>query len=248
MILDTGAGCTVLDAAKDWTFHFKPLDGVTHSLNGRKHPFALVNSLGIGPAEVRNLRVGLVRNEDLEGPYSRSLGGVDGFVGLDVLRAGRAVVDCQRAFLFWKVVPNAPNVMAATLPKSGWTAVKMNFNGGNYYVPGRVAGQNLRFMVDTGASATTVDRGFAKRNGLKTNGQQVSSVGIHHHDRDGYVTTPPELTIGDFRVQSFPIAANYLGGLLDSSTAVLGGDFLGRNLAMIDCETNTLYLKNPHAP
>jgi hypothetical protein len=56
------------------------------------------------------------------------------------------------------------------------------------------------------------------------------------------------LAVGGFVLKDFPVAVIGLRTMrfLDRSvTAVLGGDMLGRNLGVIDCEQNVLYLKSP---
>ena len=248
LLIDTGAGISCVDPAKDLTFGFRPLKGAIIPINGGRHGITQMTSLGIGPVEIRNLKMALVGM----GASNRTRGEgdrVDGILGLDALRAGRAVIDCQQLRLYWKAIPTAPNVMASSLRKAGWTAVKLDVKGNHYFAAGTVNQMPARFMIDTGAFATFVDRSFAAKAGLAENGQRFHRVGVHNEDSNSHVARPSGLKIGAFALKDFPVGVTGLGMVrsLDRSTsAVLGADALGRNLGVIDCEENILYLKSPN--
>jgi hypothetical protein len=108
LIVDTGAAFSCLDLAKERSFGFRPEKGVVAMVNGRKHGAARIDSLGIGPVEMRNLKVALVNASEYEPQRDVGEVRVDGILGLDVLRLGRAVIDCQHLRLFWKAVPTRP--------------------------------------------------------------------------------------------------------------------------------------------
>ena len=248
LIVDTGAEFSCLNLAKERSFGFRPEKDMVAVLNGRKHGAARIDSIGIGPVEVRNLKMVLINAGEYEAPRAAGEVHVDGILGLDALRLGRAVIDCQHRRLFWKAVPNAPNVMAATLRGAGWTAVKLEHKGNLYFANGTVNETPARFVVDTGAFATLVDRDFAARAGLKAGGRRLGTKGIHHQDTQGRVAYPKTFAIGGLQLKSFPVAVTALHkpGLLDKSVSgLIGGDALGRNLGVIDCEQQVLYLKSP---
>ena len=242
MLIDSGAGVSCLDPAKDLAFGFRPLKGVMTTVNGAKHGVATLASLRVGPIEIRNLKMALVGVERSRRGGDR----VDGILGLDVLRAGRVVIDCQQLRLFWKAIPSAPNVMAASLRRAGWTAVKLEVKDNHYFAPGMVNEKPARFLIDTGAFATLVDRSFAATAGLAENGMRLHRVGIHNEDAHSHVARPSVLSVGGFVLKDIPVAVTGLQMLRSFDrevSAVLGGDALGRNLGVIDCEQNMLYLK-----
>ena len=247
MMVDSGAGVSCIDPARDLEFGFRAIKGVSAKLNGEKHGITRLESLGIGPVEIRNLKVALVRM-DATNHARTGESRVDGILGLDVLRAGRAVIDCQQLRLFWKAIPTRPNLMAVTLPKAGWTAVKLEVVGNHYVAPGAVNGKPARFLIDTGAFATLVDRGFAATAGLAENGMRLHSVGLHSEDTNSHTAQPNLLSVGGFVLKDLPVAVTGLGIVrtIDRrANVILGGDALGRNLGVIDCEQNVLYLKSP---
>ena len=101
-------------------------------------------------------------------------------------------------------------------------------------------------MIDTGASATMVDRNFAATAGLAENGMRLHSLGIHNEDGHSHTARPKALAVGDFVLKDIPVVVSGLQLLRSFDrrvSAILGGDALGRNLGVIDCEQNVLYLK-----
>jgi predicted aspartyl protease len=250
LLVDTGAVFSCVDLAKERSFGFRPEKGMVAMVNGRKYGAARIDSLGIGPVEMRNLKVALINASEYETRRGSDEVRVDGILGLDVLRLGHAVLDCRQPRLFWKAIPSAPNLMAATLRAAGWTAVKLELKDNLYFANGTVNETPARFVVDTGAFVTLVDRNFAARAGLKADGLRLRTKGIHHEDTQSRVAHPTTLAIGGLRLRNYPVAISALRkpGLLDDTVSgLLGADVLGRNLGVIDCEQHVLYLKSPDA-
>src|SRR5437660_7199153 len=85
---------------------------------------------------------------------------IDGILGADILFPTDAVLDCQRQVLTLKMDPeahgNVPGVEYGGL-RSMPIRVSDNFN---LYVDAAVNGSPARLMVDTGAFATLLHRGF----------------------------------------------------------------------------------------
>jgi predicted aspartyl protease len=128
--------------------------------------------------------------------------------------------------------------------------VKLELKGNLYFANGTLNETPARFVVDTGAFATLMDRDFAARAGLKASGKRLRTRGIHHEDTQSRVAYPKTFAIGGLRLKDFPVALTALHkpGLLDNSVSgLIGGDVLGRNLGVIDCEQHVLYLKSPGA-
>jgi predicted aspartyl protease len=249
-IVDTGAAYSCLDLRKAGSFGLQPKNGVAVTLNGRKHTTTQIDVTSIGPVEIRNLKMVLIDFSEFERRRGSGEIQADGILGLDVLRLGRAVLDCQQLRLFWKAVPGAPNVMASTLRGAGWTAVKLQLKDNLYFANGILNETPTRFVVDTGAFATLVDRSFAARAALKQSGRRLQIRGLHNVDTQSHVAYPTAIAIGGFVLKDFPVATNVLRkpGLLDNSVGgLIGSDVLGKNLGVIDCEQHVLYLKSPGA-
>jgi predicted aspartyl protease len=247
-IVDTGAVHSCLDIVKARSFGLQPKNGLVAIVNGRKHSVTEVAAMSIGPVEVRNLKMVMVDFREFE--TRRDYGQADGILGLDVLRLGRAVLDCQQLRLFWKAIPGAPNVMGPTLRGAGWTPVKLELKNNLYLANGTLNETPARFLIDTGAFATIVDRRFAARAALKSSGRRLQTRGLHNQDTQSRVAYPATIGIGSFVLKDFPVAVSALNkpGLLDDSVGgLIGSDVLGRNLGVVDCEQHMLYLKSPGA-
>jgi predicted aspartyl protease len=240
LLIDTGAAVCVLSSRKDWAFGFTPIKGAAVSLNGKKGQVTRIGLLEIGPTQTRNLPVALI-------DFHRSgLDGLDGIIGLDLLRAARATVDCQRGVLYWKLDPKAPNVLAATLPRAGWTAIPMEYGDRHFMIRGVVCGKPIRLGVDTGAPVTSVLQSWAAGTGLQTGVRHFTTGGVNNLDRKATLASSAKLAFGTFQLSACPIVVNQTlpglgsGGVCDG---LIGADILGRNLGMIDCEMGILYLK-----
>jgi aspartyl protease family protein len=97
---------------------------------------------------------------------------------------------------------------------------------GHYYLTAEVAGERVRFVVDTGASDIVLSQRDASRIGL--NPETLNYFGSATTANGTVRTAPvtlPALTIGDVTVTNVPAVVN--GGELD--TSLLGMSFLSRH-------------------
>jgi predicted aspartyl protease len=176
-IVDTGAAYSCLDLRKAGSFGLQPKNGVAVTLNGRKHITTQIDVTSIGPVEIRNLKMVLIDFSEFERRRGSGEIQADGILGLDVLRLGRAVLDCQQLRLFWKAVPGAPNVMASTLRGAGWTAVKLQLKDNLYFANGILNETPTRFVVDTGAFADARGSQFCRARRVKTKWPAPANTG-----------------------------------------------------------------------
>jgi hypothetical protein len=121
-------------------------------------------------------------------------------------------------------------------------------------VPGALNGRSTRFIVDTGASTTLVDKKTAVEAGISLAGTMFRA------DAGGGRVQPlgtgeiKELTIGDFIIpKAEVVAVNVSGDVLHSKTAaetnagLVGAEYLAFNFAVIDIGGMALYLRHPES-
>lgn len=111
---------------------------------------------------------------------------------------------------------------AAQFVLSGAGAIEIRRDGdGHYHWPGRIAGREIEFLVDTGATRTAIPSALAERLGLESIGSAVSNTA------GGVVTgTVVRADIelqGGVRVDRLRVVA-----LPELSAPLLGMDVLGR--------------------
>lgn len=93
---------------------------------------------------------------------------------------------------------------------------------GHFYADGRINGQTVRFMVDTGASAIAVTDALALRAGLH-GGEQVqfqTANGI----RLGRLVRAETITVGPLQVRNLSVGTGYASS--NEQDALLGQNFL----------------------
>jgi aspartyl protease family protein len=92
---------------------------------------------------------------------------------------------------------------------------------GHYHWPGRVAGRDVDFLVDTGATGTAIPASLARELGLEAVGSVRSSTA------GGVVTGP--VVVGDVRLQGGATFERLrMAALPDLAGPLLGMDVLGR--------------------
>ena len=107
---------------------------------------------------------------------------------------------------------------------------------GHFWVSASVNGQNAPFLVDSGASITTISRAVAGSAGVTT-GMRVSTVETANGDVQMRRATVDRFTVGPIVRSDFGIHVNEVG-----DTNVLGMNFLS-SLAGWRVEGNTLVLR-----
>jgi predicted aspartyl protease len=121
----------------------------------------------------------------------------------------------------------------------------------NLYVDGEINGAPAKLMVDTGAFATLMHRGFVRRLNIPTRETPFNSAGVNLRARGLRLATINRLSIGKvhFRkkeVGVMDLAGLIHGGLLAAKTPVaglLGSEILQDHHGIIDFGTLSLYLR-----
>ena len=176
---------------------------------------------------------------------------IDGILGADILFPTEAVLDCNKQLLFLKVDPDArggtPGVEYRGLQKMPLLLSE----GYNLYVDGAVNGSPARLMVDTGAFATLLHRGFVRQMHIPLYDTPFSSSAVNLKQRGVEVARIQRLSVGKIDIFGKDVGVIDLDGLihrglLHSSPPVaglLGAEILRSHHAIIDFGTRTLYLR-----
>ncbi|NLP06580.1 PDZ domain-containing protein [Candidatus Fermentibacteria bacterium] len=160
----------------------------------------------------------------------------------------------SRSILVEYNVPVPDSVFAAAGQSGDWELAApgvpfpFELHGGHIYLPGRVAGREVDFLLDSGAGATVLDSRLAGELGLAGEGD-FSALGIGGASSFGFVRVP-EYSAAGATVRSQTLAVMALDEPFYPSTGrhiglVLGYDFLSRFVTKIDYGACTLTLYDP---
>ena len=124
--------------------------------------------------------------------------------------------------------------------------------GYNLYVDGAINGAPARLMVDTGAFATLLHRGFVRQMRIPLHETPFSSSAVNLKQRGVEVARIRRLSVGSVDIMGKDVGVIDLeglihGGLLRASPPVaglLGAEILRAHHAIIDFGTRTLYLRS----
>jgi hypothetical protein len=189
-------------------------------------------------------------------PTINKLSHIHGLLGTREMSKFGMIIDCARQMLY--VNPNGPDPavsqsLASFLAAREFTRIPMRRNSSDHFdVPGALNGHSTRFIVDTGASTTLVDKKLAVEGGINLAATMFGA------DAGGGRLEPlgtgvvKELTIGDFTIpKAEVVAVNVSGDVLHSKTAaemnagLIGAEYLAFNFAVIDVGGSALYLRHP---
>jgi len=255
--VDTGAPVSAIALSKRQYFK---LSGIS---SGSKLPTRLqINGAYNNVAIVRQFRLGALNLVD-EPVVTVDLSGsskaarvlheeeIDGILGADILFPTQAVLDCQKQLLILKIDPDAkggaPGVEFRGLKKMPLRVSE----GYNLYVDGAINGAPARLMVDTGAFATLLHRGFVRQMRIPLHETQFSSSAVNLKQRGVEVARIRRLSVGTVDILGKDVGVIDLDGLihrglLRSSPPVaglLGAEILRSHHAIIDFGTRTLYMR-----
>jgi aspartyl protease family protein len=116
-----------------------------------------------------------------------------------------------------------PNAELANVTVAGGEVVLKRGPDGHYRAPGRIDGQAVEFLVDTGATVVAVPEGLARRLGLKPGAAQ--RVHTANGDAVAYATRLAEVNLGG--AQAANVAAHIVPGMTGDEV-LLGMSFLAR--------------------
>jgi predicted aspartyl protease len=176
---------------------------------------------------------------------------IDGILGADVLFPTSAIVDCETQMLVLKMNPELPgNVPGYDFRGLHGMPLHVSRNY-NLYVDGKINGAPAKLMVDTGAFATLMHRGFIRRMNIPMRSTRYNSAGVNLRERGLQLATINRLSIGQVHFRAKEVGVMDLeglihGGLLAASPPVaglLGSEILQHHHGIIDFGTLTLYLR-----
>lgn len=275
LLIDTGSPYSVIDvnSAKTFGLTVEKTGSNVGGLFGRsweRYGTSKVKSISMGNCIVTNVPVAITDlsnfNRDRAGPSTGShiaesgnLTHVSGILGINEMVKFGMIVDCARQMLY--INPNGQSSsvsqsLASFLSNRGFARIPLRLNANNHFdVEATLNGHGTRFIVDTGAATTLVDKETAVRSGTAItalwgvggNGAGGLNGGLSR-------ASVKELGIGSFKLANLEVAVAHVSGdiLLSKSAAesnagVLGEEYLSSNFAVVDVGGRTLYLRHPES-
>ena len=260
LFVDTGAVNTTLSAAK-YGFLLK---------NGVKRPAGVpatthVNELSVPVAMGKDVQLGSVHLSNVAFPllpehflYDRIFIGAqdqqyDGVVGENILRRYNAVIDCGRLLLYLNTDPARKLDVGHALFQNVWTRVPMTDVDNEFTVPCTLGGHQYRLLVDTGSPFTVFERSVLFNEDIRQDEGPLSGAVVGYTPTKQSMVRLDTLQVGNYRATNLqPISDPGLAHALSLAkptakgtpiVGLLGGDFLGRNNAMIDVGGHGLFLR-----
>jgi predicted aspartyl protease len=176
---------------------------------------------------------------------------IDGILGADILFPTGAVLDCQRQMLSLKMDPEARGNVPG-LQYTGFRSMPIRVSEGfNLYVDAAVNGAPARLMIDTGAFATLLHRGFVRRLQIPLHETPFSSAAVNLKQRGVEIARIQRLSVGSVDILGKDVGVVDLEGLIRNGllrasppvAGLLGAEILRTHHGIIDFGTRTLYLK-----
>ena len=143
--------------------------------------------------------------------------------------------------------------MFPSMSKKNYTEIPIVLNAiGHLEVEVTIDGIKTGFLIDTGASNTVIDIGFAKHNLMefssmneKGGGVGTSQMVLFHKQVDLFMINNFEIPSFDLYATDFQHVKDSLAkkGITEPCNGVIGADILIRYEAVIDYKKQKLYLK-----
>ena len=221
-------------------------------INGAFNNVAIAHHFRIGALDLVEEPVVVVDLSD-SGRTSRLLHEqeIDGILGADILFPTGAVLDCQKQMLTLKMDPGAPGKTPGTDFRGlGSVPIRVSETY-NLYVDAAINGEPARLMVDTGAFATLLNRGFVRRLHVPLHKTPYSSSAVNLKQRGVEIARIRRLSVGSVDILGKDVGVVDLEGLIHSDllrgsqpvAGLLGAEILKSHHGIIDFGTRTLYLK-----
>ena len=255
--VDTGAPVSAIAAQRREYFGLTGIPGSSKlparlQINGAFNSVAIARRFQLGALKLLDEPVVVV---DLSGSgrAARMLHEqkIDGILGADILFPTGAVLDCQRQLLILKVDPDASGSTPG-VDHRGLRSMPIRVSDGfNLYVDGAVNGAPAQLMIDTGAFATLLHRGFVRRMRIPLHETAFTSAAVNLKQRGVEIARIRRLSVGSVDILGKDVGVIDLeglihSGLLDASPPVaglLGAEILRSHHGIIDFGTRTLYLQ-----
>ena len=176
---------------------------------------------------------------------------IDGILGADILFPTGAVLDCQKEMLTLKMDPNFAGKTPGTEFR-GLKSVPIRVSETyNLYVDAAINGKPARLMVDTGAFATLLHRGFVRSLHVPLHETPFSSSAVNLKQRGVQIARIKRLSVGAVDIVGKDVGVVDLEGLIHTDllrgsqpvAGLLGAEILKSHHGIIDFGTRTLYLK-----
>jgi predicted aspartyl protease len=273
LLLDTGSPASVIDvnSAKTFGLTIEKTGSNVGGLFGRsweRYGASKVKSIAIGNCMVTNVPVAIADlsnfNRDRSGPATGShigesvnLAHISGLLGVNEMVKFGMVIDCARQMLYINPNGSSSSVsqgLASFLSSRGFARIPLHLNANNHFdVEGTINGHSTRFIVDTGAATTLIDKETAVRSGTALTALWgVGGNGAGNMNGGLGRASVKELGIGSFKLVNSEVAVAHVSGdiLLSKSAAesnagVLGEEYLSSNFAVVDVGGRALYLRHP---
>ena len=115
--------------------------------------------------------------------------------------------------------------------------IAAQFIESHIYLPVTVAGKERLWILDCGAGASVIDKGFAQELGLASSGE-VKAVGPSGSIKTGFALVP-HLSVGSIEVDSQPMVVLEMAELMRRNigtepAGILGYDFISRFVTRVD--------------
>jgi len=256
-LVDTGAPHVGIEQARVAALSIEPLgangpQAPTVQTNGQAHRLAVINSLQVGGITLNRVPGVLfdLAAVTTQGAPSRAKS-IDGILGLDVLTALHAVVDCTQPALLIAPLAGAAPSLGQRLTKAGWTEVPLLHAGKHLIVGTRLGEAPASLVVDTGAGASLLDNRFIATNPRSLSSRTYTAEGIHFKTTSARSIRLNHLRIGGHEVNSsYALVCNF-PDLIGSDpelraagvSGLLGVQTLVAAEAFIDCQSAMLYVR-----
>ena len=212
---------------------------------------AIIHSFNMGNCTLLNVPVAVASDREGSGPF-RQYGTSDGLLGLHEMVQYGAVLDLGNRLLFVRPAGPSQEIAAAAksiLTRMGYTAVDLSEARSYLRVAASINGWPCHLLVDSGAFLTSIDSASAAKariGGVRTG---LVAEGVGNSSGRVSIAKFPSLRVGSYEIKSASAAVMRLSSeILATGTDVemaglLGAEYLGRNSAVIDFNSGTLYLK-----
>ena len=258
LMVDSGAPATLISLKRRSDFHLEGVganSGLPTSVmvNGVADKLAIVHNLRLGSLNIVDMPV-VLTNVSSPARVARLVReeAIDGILGVDVLFATKAVMDCQDQVLILNRYPEAGGVESA-LNLRGFHKMPIYVSEGyNLFVNSSINGTRTKLLVDTGAVVTTLHLPFVRQLNIPHHETSITSSGINRKDDAVQVARIQKLSVGAVDVFGKSIGVADLHWLLPESGSrrsqpvggLLGAELLKSHHGIIDFGTRTLYLKD----
>jgi predicted aspartyl protease len=256
LTIDTGAPYSIIYKATLDKFGLtaRSTDAVVHGAFGtgtEKVGTTVIPRLAMGNCTLMNVKAAVLSDPGSRALY-RAYGTSDGLFGLrEMIRYG-AVLDLANNLLL--VHPGGPAKgispgIRSLLAGRGYTPIDLTIVQGHLRVAAMVNGTPCHLIVDTGAYFTTLDQQFARKARIGGYESRAYAQGLGTKARPIRVSRFPEFKVGDFMIKNASVTITELdpemlgSGEKASAAGLLGAEYLGLHGAIIDLNSETLYLR-----